>query len=713
MLSGRALRQKLKARASAVVSALPVLIFGALVSYQYLSNLLLSDQVEHHFAVKESFTGARTEHLSVERGGSVSKSDFWGVITTILEVSSAVKQLVADYNISLVVVGDKLTDHAEWRRFERSHDCVVYLSPSDQVSLNFSVVKHIPWNHFGRKSIGFLFAMQSGAQRIYDFDDDNHVIVNSFDALDAFKINTVQTDKHVFNPYPLFEPTTLTPRGESGTFTWPRGFSLQYITDEDTYNVSMQETNVKLVNVAVLQSLANHNPDVDAIFRMTRALPVNFSRKRQILIVPKGVHVPWNAQAVLIQPPAFFGLLLPVTVTGRVSDIWRSYLTNRLLWETDYEVGFASPYVKQYRNPHSYMKDFEDEGDLYLKADELLSALSRWTSDGHEFLETAYLDLINILVNSNILRADDLKLAAAWCKDLKALSYTWPSISSRMMPRELPKRPVVDERKLDQQDLDSHGRNALCLIGRKGGIQKLGNLKTRVLNRMHADLFLVSPDATSYQDDTYSSINANGVDLLDFFDEKAPDWRSTKKIGNYLGGLPRFTQGHGAYQLRDRWFCNELILEAEKQQGFDFEYVGIGRLDMLWMEDHPAVKPEGCWIPCQQNDMHGICDQWAWCNRSFAGLYMTEPMNSIIAFGNSEDAEYQALNTESHLAYTLKQQDIPIQRGKAHFLRVCEKSSGNCKKIEGTDIHVKSSGEQLEAVIKVASASLIQTALRL
>ena len=52
----------------------------------------------------------------------------------------------------------------------------------------------------------------------------------------------------------------------------------------------------------------------------------------------------------------------------------------------------------QYRNPHSYMVDFADEDDLYNRVDDLLQALASRTSDGHETLETAYLDLIHKLV---------------------------------------------------------------------------------------------------------------------------------------------------------------------------------------------------------------------------------------------------------------------------------------------------------------------------
>tara|TARA_B110000003_G_scaffold253251_1_gene268405 strand:- start:27 stop:302 length:276 start_codon:yes stop_codon:yes gene_type:complete len=84
-----------------------------------------------------------------------------GVITTFLEVNEAVVNFVKkDIDVSLVVVGDHKTDHDEWRAFQDKYrDAVVYLSPADQQSLPFSALHHVPWNHFGRKSIGFLYAV--------------------------------------------------------------------------------------------------------------------------------------------------------------------------------------------------------------------------------------------------------------------------------------------------------------------------------------------------------------------------------------------------------------------------------------------------------------------------------------------------------------------------------------------------------------------------
>ncbi len=34
-------------------------------------------------------------------------------------------------------------------------------------------VEGLPWNSFGRKNIGYLFAIAKGARVIWDFDDDN------------------------------------------------------------------------------------------------------------------------------------------------------------------------------------------------------------------------------------------------------------------------------------------------------------------------------------------------------------------------------------------------------------------------------------------------------------------------------------------------------------------------------------------------------------
>mmetsp|Transcript_61830 Transcript_61830/g.182550 ORF Transcript_61830/g.182550 Transcript_61830/m.182550 type:complete len:262 (-) Transcript_61830:1903-2688(-) len=254
--------------------------------------------------------------------------------------------------------------------------------------------------------------MSLGAKRIYDFDDNNHLLefVNFDDPLLGMIGHTVETTHHLWNPYPFFEPTGDN-TGTSPTYTRPRGFPLQFIKDDDT-TVAPDESGavVSMENLAIVQFLANHDPDVDAIYRMTSTLPMTFQCNDAVVMLPRGSFTPWNAQAVLVSEAGFFGMLLPVTVADRVSDIWRSYITTRLLWETDMNVAFTPALVTQYRNPHSYQKDLELEEDLYYKVDDLLSTLSSWTSDQFQTLDAAYLDLVSLMVQEGYFKQLDLDL---------------------------------------------------------------------------------------------------------------------------------------------------------------------------------------------------------------------------------------------------------------------------------------------------------------
>ena len=82
---------------------------------------------------------------------------------------------------------------------------------------------------------------------------------------------TVGADITVLNPYPLL--------GAPSRPCWPRGLPLHMIHDEVTSEWSQVNNTVKF---GVLQSLADIQPDVDAIYRLTRDTPFNFIRPEPI-----------------------------------------------------------------------------------------------------------------------------------------------------------------------------------------------------------------------------------------------------------------------------------------------------------------------------------------------------------------------------------------------------------------------------------------------
>ena len=39
--------------------------------------------------------------------------------------------------------------------------------------MNLTFVQQLPWHSFGRKNVGYIYAISQGAEVIFDFDDDN------------------------------------------------------------------------------------------------------------------------------------------------------------------------------------------------------------------------------------------------------------------------------------------------------------------------------------------------------------------------------------------------------------------------------------------------------------------------------------------------------------------------------------------------------------
>ena len=50
---------------------------------------------------------------------------------------------------------------------------ILFLSGKSQSNLNNAFIDAMPWFSFGRKNVGYLYAIANGAKVIWDFDDDN------------------------------------------------------------------------------------------------------------------------------------------------------------------------------------------------------------------------------------------------------------------------------------------------------------------------------------------------------------------------------------------------------------------------------------------------------------------------------------------------------------------------------------------------------------
>ena len=156
-------------------------------------------------------------------------------------------------------------------------------------------------------------------------------------------------------------------------------------------------------------------------------------KSRSLLKVPSQTLTPYNAQATMFFQSGFWSLYLPVTVAGRVSDIWRSYFSQALFKRIGVDLGFLPrPLVVQDRNPHSYEADFNAEIPLYTKSSALIShLLKHYVLNENNFSGKSFIEVLELLWVDMYERAyiekDDVHHMQRWIAALYKIGYQFPS----------------------------------------------------------------------------------------------------------------------------------------------------------------------------------------------------------------------------------------------------------------------------------------------
>jgi len=317
------------------------------------------------------------------------------VITSIFKPTEAIGAFSRLKDHHLIVVGDKKTP-ADWQ-----YDNCTYLNVSAQIDLCSSLATVIPFNHYGRKMIGYVYAMRQGADMIIDTDDDNIPYDNwSFPSFEG-EFLTSEQDLGWVNTYHHFTDQPV----------WPRGLPLRNINDSRE-KLKWQKGNPRH-RVGIWQGLADDDPDVDAIYRLTSNKPCTF-QKREPLVLEKGTISPFNSQNTAIQKELFPLLFLPSFVTFRFTDILRGIIAQPILWQHGYRLGFTEATVIQKRNEHDYFKDFESEVPMYLHAEKSFDVVSNRISDRpvKDNLYEAYEALLKI----NVVEEREMTVLQEWLK---------------------------------------------------------------------------------------------------------------------------------------------------------------------------------------------------------------------------------------------------------------------------------------------------------
>lgn len=323
------------------------------------------------------------------------------VITSIFDPTEAVVAFSKLPDYEVVVVADRKTP-INW-----VCENVKYLSVEKQSQVGMYLNKVLPFNHYSRKMMGYLYAINNGATIIVDTDDDN--IPKENWGFPSFKgeYDVIPGNKGFINIYNYF----------SDQHIWPRGLPLRLINKRHEFE---SETIEEEINVGVWQGLADEDPDVDAIYRLTSDKSCNFKSVKPVVLGPKSI-TPFNTQNTIIRKELFPLMYLPSHVTFRFTDILRGLIAQPIMWAYGYHLGYTTATVIQRRNPHDYYKDFISEIPMYQYGEDVVKIVESVISKNESIIDNLHNSYV-ALKDEGIVPEKELLVLNAWLKDLEVIS---------------------------------------------------------------------------------------------------------------------------------------------------------------------------------------------------------------------------------------------------------------------------------------------------
>lgn len=327
------------------------------------------------------------------------------IITSISSPNAAMRMFAEEAqkrNLGFIVAGDTKSPA------DFSLPGCQFLSMEDQLASDFDLARLCPTRHYARKNIAYLQAIRQGAEIIRDTDDDNLPREEFWLLREQKQSVPTYMEKGWANVYQWFSDAPI----------WPRGLPL----DEAQAALPPLETlAMQEVNAPIQQGLADENPDVDAVYRLLFSLPQSFEKKGSVALGAR-VWCPFNSQNTTWHWEAFPLLYLPAYCSFRMTDIWRSFVAQRIAWENDWSLLFHDATVWQERNEHDLMRDFNDEIPGYVHNRRIVEELGKLAlKKGRDALADNVRLCYELLCGNSWIDKAEMALLEAWLNDLQTL----------------------------------------------------------------------------------------------------------------------------------------------------------------------------------------------------------------------------------------------------------------------------------------------------
>lgn len=332
------------------------------------------------------------------------------IITTINKPTEAILKHINNTEYNVIIVGDNKTPDD----YKNLH--CIYLDIASQKKLFPELSELLPYNHYCRKNLGYLYAIKKGYTIIYETDDDN-IPYDNFDNVLQYNTSVKMITEQNNTWINIFKYFT------NNAYIWPRGYPLSLLKTQQDY--IFEETNN---TPSIINGLVENDPDVDALFRIVcnHQDSIKWEMNKQVVISNKNVCVFNTQNTFWLNSYLFVSMLIPSSVSFRYCDILRGIICNIILKKTDNYMMYSSPNVIQNRNEHDLIQDFKSEIEMYIHNESILDFIDQdivdqdderfvdGNSGKKKYIEYLIKRIYQNLLDKNVIKQLDMDILNKW-----------------------------------------------------------------------------------------------------------------------------------------------------------------------------------------------------------------------------------------------------------------------------------------------------------
>lgn len=261
----------------------------------------------------------------------------------------------------------------------------------------------IPYNSIRRRNLGYLRALELGADVIISIDDDNYLGNSNWLSQHLSVLYTTDPLPTVSSKNKAVNPCHILKFNYPNVMIYSRGYPFSKLFS-DTFDVEFKSGGMVALNLGLWMK----SPDVDAYTNMLypnlESLGIKDEFQKRYALASNN-YMPINTQNTAFireLTSAFYDVLMDTSIhdirLDRYDDIWAGLFALKLIHKLGYRATFGIPLTEHKRNKHDYVSDLKSEL-IGMSLNNLVYEIVMRADVQAKSFADGYLELADILMN--------------------------------------------------------------------------------------------------------------------------------------------------------------------------------------------------------------------------------------------------------------------------------------------------------------------------